>query len=83
MSATEQQELTQEELEERIKEGGLAAFREIECTRFQGEIEDVDPQKIAEGIVPLILAARVHSLEERSEKALIRGRPDRQVPTGQ
>jgi hypothetical protein len=73
MSAMEQQELTQEELEERIKEGGLAAFREIDCTRFQGEVEDVDPQKVAEGIVPLILAARVHSLEERSEKALIKG----------
>jgi hypothetical protein len=73
MSATDEQVLTQEDLDERIKEGGLAAFREIDCTRFQGEAEDVDPQKVAEGIMPLVLAAKVNALDERSDNALIKG----------
>jgi hypothetical protein len=73
MSATEQQELTPDELDERIREGGLAAFRQIDCTRFQGEAEDIDAQKVAEGIFPLVLEARVHSLEDRTSMAVVKG----------
>jgi hypothetical protein len=73
MSAIEEPVLTKEELEERVIEGGIAVFREAGCTRQQGDEESVDPQKIAEGIFPLVLSARVDSLDEREDNAISKG----------
>jgi hypothetical protein len=65
--------LTSDELGEQIEEGGIAAFREVECTREQGGEEVVDLEKIAKGIFPLVLAARVDSLDERASGAITKG----------
>src|SRR5271155_2876663 len=63
MSAVEQPVLTKEEQEEFIKQGGLAAFREVGATKYQGDEEEVDAQAIADGIYPLVLKHRVEELE--------------------
>jgi hypothetical protein len=73
MSAAEEQVLTKEELDERAKEGGIAAFREIECTRDHGGEEVLDTEKIGKEIVPLVLAARVDSLNDRVNDAISKG----------
>lgn len=71
--APEDQVLTRDELDERVIEGGLAAFRAIGCTRTQGDEEFVDPEKIARGILPLVLAAQVGSLDDRVNDAITKG----------
>lgn len=73
MSAIDEQVLSSDERDELIAEGGLAAFRERGFARQQGDYEMVDPEKVAKGVLPLVLAARVDSLEERVEKAIIKG----------
>jgi hypothetical protein len=73
MSAVEQPVLTKEEQEELIKQGGLAAFREVGATKYQGDEEEVDAQAIADGILPLVLKHRVEELEAREDDALIVG----------
>jgi hypothetical protein len=65
--------LTSEDLGEQIEDGGIAAFREVECTREQGGEEVVDLEKIAKGIFPLVLAARVNSLDDRAAGAITKG----------
>jgi hypothetical protein len=72
MSAIEEQEqLSQDELDEQIKEGGIAAFREKGCTRHQGVDEDIDPQALAEGVLPII--PKVEDVDDRAEGALVKG----------
>jgi hypothetical protein len=73
MSAIEEEVLTREELEDRIAEGGLVAFRSVGCTRRQGDEETVDPEKVARGIFPLVFAARVGSLDDRVSEAISKG----------
>jgi len=73
MSAIDEQVLTRDERDEQIAEGGLAAFREGGFTRQQGDEEIVDPEKVARGLLPLVLAARVDSLDERADKAIWKG----------
>src|SRR4051812_27978499 len=73
MSAMDEQVLTRDERDEQIAEGGLAAFREGGFTRQQGDEEIVDPEKIAKGILPLALGARVDSLDDRTENAISKG----------
>lgn len=73
MSAIEEQELTGDERDEQISEGGLGAFRDGGFTRQQGDEEIVDPEKIAKGMLPLVLAARVDSLDERVDNAISKG----------
>lgn len=73
MSAVEEQVFTREELDERVIEGGHAAFRAVGCTRDQGDEEVVDAEKIARGIFPLVFAARVDSLDDRANDAIVKG----------
>jgi hypothetical protein len=73
MSVIEHELPTSDELEEQIKEGGLAALREVGCTRGDGDEEVVDPEKIAKGILPLVLVARAQSLDDRVDDAITKG----------
>jgi len=73
MSAMDEQVLSREERDERIAEGGLDAFREGGFTREQGGEETVDPEKIARGMFPIVLSARVDSLAERADNAISKG----------
>lgn len=73
MSATNEQVLSRDERDEEIAEGGLAALRDGGYTRQQGDEEIVDPEKIATGVLPLVLAAQVDSLDERADCAISKG----------
>jgi hypothetical protein len=73
MSAVEQPVLTKEEQQEFVKQGGLAAFRDVGATKYQRDEEEVDAQAIADGIYPLVLRHRVDALDARDDDALIEG----------
>lgn len=69
----EEQLLTSDELAEQVVEGGTAAFRMVGCTRQQGDDEVADSEKIAKGILPLVLAAKADSLDDRVNDAITKG----------